>query len=86
MVEEKNIEDLLKSIDSDFERLKKTPKRVVRACEEFFSGYSKNAEEISKESMTGRIGPFLLFRSFTGDKTAFPPSPATWMTETCWMN
>ena len=27
MIEEKNIEDLLKSIDPDFERLKKTPKR-----------------------------------------------------------
>lgn len=51
MVEEKNIEDFLKSIDSDFERLKKTPKRVVRACEEFFSGYSKNAEEISKDAL-----------------------------------
>lgn len=48
MIEEKNIEDLLKSIDPDFERLKKTPKRFARACEEFFSGYSKNAEEISK--------------------------------------
>lgn len=51
MVEEKDIENILKSIDSDFERLKKTPGRVARACEEFFSGYSKGAEEISKDAL-----------------------------------
>ncbi len=48
---EKNVEDILKSIDSDFDRLKKTPKRVVRSCKEFFAGYDNNVDEIIKDAI-----------------------------------
>lgn len=48
---EKNVEDFLKKIDPDFKRIEKTPKRVARSCEEFFSGYSKDAKEIVGEAI-----------------------------------
>ena len=42
------VETLLRyaSDDPDREGLKETPKRVVKSYEEFFSGYTKNPDEI----------------------------------------
>ena len=51
MIEERIIEDLVKSIDPDFERIKKTPERVVRSFDEFFAGYSQNPEEIVADAI-----------------------------------
>ncbi|MBR1733856.1 MAG: GTP cyclohydrolase I FolE [Alphaproteobacteria bacterium] len=47
----KNITSFLKLIDPDFEHLKKTPERVTRACEEFFSGYKQTPTQITKDAI-----------------------------------
>lgn len=51
MIREETIEELVKSIDPDFERIKKTPARAARSFDEFFSGYS----QIPREVVAGAI-------------------------------
>lgn len=51
MIKERIIEELVRSIDPDFERIKKTPARVTRSLDEFFAGYSQNPEEIVADAI-----------------------------------
>lgn len=46
MIRKEIVKEFLQEIDPDFDRIKDTPTRVVRSCEEFFSGYSQNPKEI----------------------------------------
>lgn len=51
MVEKKTIEEIVKSIDPDFERIKDTPERVVRSFEEFFGGYQQDPTQIASDAI-----------------------------------
>lgn len=51
MVEKRVIEELVKSVDPDFDRIKKTPERVVRSLDEFFIGYSQNPKDIVADAI-----------------------------------
>ena len=64
---EKNIENIIKNIDADSERLRDTPKRVAQAYDEFFSGYSTDIKKITGTIYESKIDDMVILKKIPFD-------------------
>lgn len=63
---EKNIEDIIKKIEADsLNRLKKTPKRVALAYDEFFNGYSMCPSKFMESCFDSEMDDMVILKNIS---------------------